>query len=146
MSLRSTGDTLAPGDAVDVPPQAPRTTIAPTARNALRLNTCMYRFSSLNRNFAADATGSPLDEPVFERADKALRNQGKNGQQEHAREHPVDVEGVPGVVDELAEARGGPEEFADHRADDRQAETDVEAGENPGKGGGEEDSGRQRAV
>src|SRR2546425_12566193 len=128
MSLRSTGCTLAPGDAVDVPPQALRATIAPTARNALRLNRCMYRFSSLNRNFAADATGSPLDEPVFERADEPLRDEGEDRQQEHAREHPVDVEGVPRVVNELAEAGRGPEQFSDHRADDGQAEADGAAG------------------
>src|SRR5713101_4122605 len=118
MSLRFTGDTLAAGDAVDVPPQALRATVAPTARNALRLSACIYRFSSLNRNFAADAIGSPLDEPVFERADEPLGNEREDGQQEHAREHPVDIEGVACAVDELAEARRRPEQFPDHRADD----------------------------
>src|SRR3979411_562265 len=116
MSLRSTGVTLAPGDAVDVPPQALRTTIAPTATNALRLSTCIDRFSSLNRYFAADSTGSPFDEPVFERADQSFRDEGEHGQQEHAGEHPVDVEGVPRVVDELAEPCRCPEQFADDGA------------------------------
>src|SRR5712691_6742874 len=145
MSLRSTGCT-APVEAVDVPPQALRPTIAPTATNALRLSPYIDRFSSLNRNFAADATGSPLDEPVFERADEPLRDEGEDRQQEHAREHPVDVEGVPRVVDELAKARGGPEQFPDHGADDGEPEADVEAGEDPGEGGRDDDLGRQAAV
>src|SRR5258708_30021777 len=113
MSLRSTGCT-ARVEAVAVPPKALRATIAPTATNALRLSPCIDRFSSLNRNFAADATGSPLDEPVFERADEPLRNEGEGRQQEHAREHPVDVEGVPRVGDDLAEAGRGPERFPHH--------------------------------
>src|SRR5712691_1091609 len=126
MSLRSTGVTTAEAGAVDVPPHALRATVAPTARNALRLSTCMYRFSSLNRNFAADAMRSPLDEPVFERADEPLSNEGEDGQQKHAREHAVDVEGMARAIDELAEARGRPEQFPDHRADDGQTEADVE--------------------
>src|SRR6266849_4128263 len=147
MSLPSTGVTAAAGDAVDVPPQALRVTIAPTARNALRLSPCIDRFLlSLNRNFAADAIGSPLDEPVFERADEPFRNEREDGQQEHAREHPVDIEGVACAVDELAEARRRPEQFTDHRADDGQTEADVEAGENPGECGGDDDFGRQAAV
>src|SRR6202521_730314 len=108
MSLRSTGVIAAgempPPALFEVPPHAARAmasaVVPPTAKNPRRLDLYINRFSSLNRYFAADSTGSPLDEPVFERADQALRNQGKNGQQEHAREHPVDVEGVPGVVDE----------------------------------------------
>src|SRR5947207_15456692 len=76
----------------------------------------MDPFSSLNRYFAADSTGSPFDKPVFERADQSLRDQREDRQQEHAREHPVDVEGVPGVVDELAEACRGSEELPDHGA------------------------------
>src|SRR5216684_2808534 len=146
MSLMSTGATAA-GAAVDVPPQALRATIAPTTRNALRLSPCIDRFLlSLNRNFAADAIGSPLDEPVFERADDSLRNEREDGQQEHAREHAVDVEGMARAVDELAEARRRPEQFPDHRADDGQTEADVEAGENPGEGRGDDDLGREAAV
>src|SRR5713226_2998619 len=133
MSLRSTGCTLAAGDAVDVPPQALRAIIAPTATNALRLIDCIYRFSSLNRNFAADAIGSPLDEPVFERADEPLRNEREDCQQKHSREYPVDVEGMTCAVDELTEARRRPEQFPDHRADDGETEADVEARENPGE-------------
>src|SRR5260370_38184515 len=144
MSLRSTGTTAAAG--ADVPPQALRATVAPTARNALRLSPYMYRFSSLNRYFAADAIGSPLDEPVFERADEPLRNEGEDGQQEHAREHSVDVEGMACAIDELAEARRRPEQFPDHGADYGQAKADVEAGENPGECGRDDDLGRQAAV
>src|SRR5438046_10665265 len=132
MILRSTGCTvpLAPVPAeFAVPPQALRATVAPSARNAIRLSPCMDRFSSLNRYFAADSTGSPFDEPVFERADQPLRDQREHRQQEHAREHPVDVEGVARVVDELAEACRCPEELADDSADDGQAETDGEAGQ-----------------
>src|SRR5207237_5680211 len=102
---------LAPAPAVvEAPPQALRAATAATARNALRLIPCMDPFSSLNRYFAADSTGSPFDKPVFERADQSLRDQREDRQQEHAREHPVDVEGVPRVVDELAEACRSSEE------------------------------------
>src|SRR5256712_12111307 len=107
MSLRSTGVIA-----------AATATAPPTATNDRRLDPCIDRFSSLNRNFAADAIRSPFDEPLFERANEALRDQGEDRQQEHAREDPVDVEGVPGVVDELAESRRGPEQFADDGAAD----------------------------
>src|SRR5260370_29235189 len=126
MSLTSTGVTAA-GAAVDVPPQAVRATIAPTTRNALRLSPCMDRFLlSLNRNFAADAIGSPLDEPVFERADDSLRNEREDGQQEHAREHPADVESMTRAADELAEARRRPEQSPGDRAEDGQTEPHME--------------------
>src|SRR5438876_11437662 len=117
MSLRSTG-VIAAGELpepalFEVPPQAARAiataTVPPTAKNARRLDPCINGFSSLNWYFAADSTGSPFDEPVFEGSDQALRDQGKDGQHEHAGENAVDVEGVPGVVDKLAEAGGGPE-------------------------------------
>src|SRR5437016_13219987 len=131
MSLRSTG-CIAAGELpepalLEVPPHAARAmasaTVPPAATNARRLDPSMNRFSSLNRYFAADSTGSPFDESVFERADQPLRDQREHRQQEHAREHPIDVEGVARVVDELAESRRCPEEFADDGADDGQAET-----------------------
>src|SRR5437879_11294038 len=102
-----------------------RAVVPPTAMNARRLAPFINRFSSLNRYFAADSTGSPFDEPVFERADQPLRNKGEDSQHEHAREHAIDVEGVTCVVDELAEARGGAEQFSDHGADNGEAEADV---------------------
>src|SRR6202521_4696777 len=154
MSLRSTG-VIAAGELpepalFDVPPHAARAmasaTVPPTAKNERRLDLYINRFSSLNRYFAADTTGSPFDEPVFERADKPLRDEREDGQHEHAREHPIDVEGVTCVVDELAEARRSAEQFPDHSADDGQAEADVEARENPGKGRRDDDLGRQAAV
>src|SRR3981081_576245 len=107
MSLRSTG-VIAAGELPDpalfeVPPHAARAmasgTVPPTAKNARRLDLYINRFSSLNRYFSADATGSPFDEPVFERTDQPLRDERENGEQEHACEDAVDVEGVPGVVD-----------------------------------------------
>src|ERR1700682_5245359 len=154
MSLRSTAVT-APGELpepalFDVPPHAASTmasaTVPPTAMNARCLDPCIYRFSSLNRYFAADSTGSPLDEPVFERADKSFRNEREDRQDEHAGEHPVHVEGVPGVVDELAETGGGPKQFSDHGADNRQPEADVEAGQNPRHRRRDDDLRRQTAI
>src|ERR1700694_500940 len=139
MSLRSTGviaaGELPPPALFEVPPHAASAmasaVVPPTAKNPRRLDLYINRFSSLNRYFAADSTGSPLDEPVFERADQPLGDQREDRQDEHSREHSIDVEGVPGVVDELAEARGGPEQLPDHGANDGQAEADVEACENP---------------
>src|ERR1700716_4318374 len=99
MSLRSTG-VIAAGELpepalFEVPPHAARATasatVPPTAKNERRRDLSINRFSSLNRYFAADTTGSPFDEPVFERADQSLRNEGEDGKQEHAGEHPVDV-------------------------------------------------------
>src|SRR5205823_8466407 len=154
MILRSTG-CIAPGELPDptlfaVAPHAARAmaiaTVPPTAVNVRRLDPSINRFSSLNRYFAADSTRSPFDEPVFERADQPLRDQRKDRQQEHAREHPVDVEGVPRVVDELAEACRGPEELPDDSADDGQAETDMETRQNPGQCRRDDDFGRQAAV
>src|ERR1700737_3625274 len=153
MSLRSTGVIAAgelPEPVLEVPPHAARAmasaVVPPTAKNPRRLDLYINRFSSLNGYFAADATGSPLYEPVFERTDEPLRDEREDCQQEHAGEHPVDVERVPRVVDQLAEACGGPEQFPDHRADDGQAEADVEAGKNPGEGGRDDDLGRKTAV
>src|SRR6267143_2853745 len=154
MSLRSTGvraaGELPPPALFAVPPQAAsaiaRAVAPPTAKNARRLDPFINRFSSLNWYFAADSTGSPFDEPVFERSDQALRDQRQDRQDEHAGEHAVDVEGVPGVIDELAEAGGGPEEFPDGGADDGQPETDVEAGQNPRHRGRDDDLGRQAPV
>src|SRR2546421_8330452 len=151
MILRSTGcialpDVLVPDALFAVPPQAANVTIAATAETAFRLIPCIDCFSSLNWYFAADSTGSPFDEPVFERADESLRDQGEYCQDEHAREHTVDVEGVPGVVDELAEACGGSKELADHGADDGQPKADVAAAGNPGPGRRAADLRRQPAV
>src|SRR3981081_4510006 len=114
-------------------------TAPPTATNDRRLDTCIDRFSSLDRNFAADAIGSPLDEPLFERTDETFRDECEDRQQEHAGEHTVEVEGGHRVVDQLAETRGGPEQLADDGADDGEAEADVEAGENPGERGRDDD-------
>src|SRR5437879_9493094 len=108
MSLRSTGvmaaGELPPPALFAVPPHAASaiamTVAPPTAKNARRLDPCINRFSSLNWYFAADSTGSPFDEPVFEGSDQALRDQRQNRQDEHSGEHAIDVEGVPGVVDE----------------------------------------------
>src|SRR6266516_4513209 len=152
MSFRSTDCTAAapPPALFEVPPHAASAmataTAPPTATNARRLDPCIDRFSSLNWYFAADAMRSPLDEPLFERADEALSNEGENRQQEHAGEHAVDVEGVPRVVDQLAEAGGGPEQLPDYGADDGQPEADVEAGENPRKRGRDDDLERQAPV
>src|SRR5438094_8016525 len=152
MSLRSTGVIAAvpPPALFEVPPQAASAmataTAPPAATNARRLDPCIDRFSSLNWYFAADAMRSPLDEPLFERADEALGDEGEHRQQEHAGEHAIDVEGVAGVVDQLAEAGRGPEQLPDHGADDGQAEADVEACENPGEGGGDDDLERQAPV
>src|SRR3984893_3207461 len=152
--FRSTGVTAAgelpPPALFGVPPHAAnaiaRAVAPPTAKNARRLDPYINRFSSLNRYFAADSTGSPFDEPVFESADQALRDQREDRQDEHAGEHAVDVEGVPRVVDELAETSGGPEQFPDHGADDRQPEADVEAGQNPRHRRRDDDLGRQTAI
>src|SRR6202521_3703920 len=126
MSLRSTGCTAAgelPDAALFEPPHAARAmataTVPPTAMNARRLDTCINRFSSLNWYFAADSTGSPFDNTVFEGADQGFRDQREDRQDEHAGEHPVDVEGVPGVIDELAKTGGGSKQFPDHGADNR---------------------------
>src|SRR2546427_12630349 len=100
----------------------------------------------MNRNFAGDVIGSPFDGALLERTDGALRDEGEDRQQEHAREDPVDVEGVPGVVDELAESRRGPEQFADDGTDDGQPKTDVEAGENPRERGRDDDLEGQAPV
>src|ERR1700682_4409758 len=138
MSLRSTGVIAAgelPPPALFDPPHAARTmgsaTVPPTAKNARRLDLCINRFSSLNRYFAADSTGSPFDKTVFEGADQGLGDQREDRQDEHAGKDTIDVEGVPGVVDELAETGGGPEQFPDHGADNRQPEAEVEAGPYP---------------
>src|SRR2546425_13218013 len=153
MSLRST-DCIAAGELPDAalfePPHAARTmanaTAPPTAKTAPRLDPCINRFSSLNRYFAADSTVPPLDEPFFDGADHPLRDEREDCEQEHPGEHPVDVESVPGVVDELAEAAGRPEQFANDCPDDRQPETDVKARQDPGQRGGDDDLGRQAAV
>src|SRR4030081_396136 len=138
MSLRSTGVTAAgelPAALFADPPHAARTmaraTVPPTAKNARRLDPCINRFSFLNWYFAADSTGSPFDEPVFERADQPFRDQREDRQDEHARKHAVDVEGVPRVVDQLPETRRGAEQLPDHGANNRQSKTDVEAGQDP---------------
>src|ERR1700730_4074962 len=154
MSLRSTGviaaADLPPPALFEVPPHAARATanvrVPPTAKNGRRLDLSINRFSSLNRYFAADTTGSPLDEPVFERSDESLGDKREDSQHEHPCEHAIDIEGVTGVVDELAEARCGAEQFPDDGADDGEAEADVEAGENPGEGRRNDDLGRQAAV
>src|SRR6202171_3867249 len=97
MRFRSTA-VSAPGELpepalFDVPPHAASTmasaTVPPTAKNARRLDPCINRFSSLNWYFAADSTGSPFDEPVFESADQALRDQREDRQEEHAGEPAV---------------------------------------------------------
>src|SRR5436853_1307298 len=130
----------------DVPPQALRATMVPTAANALRLSPCIARFSSLNRNFAAELPGSPLDEPVLDRRENAFRHQGHDGEQEHAGKDPVDVEGVLSVVDQLPNPGGRSEELADDGADNGQAEADMQARQNPGERRREDDRGRQPAV
>src|SRR5260370_1093958 len=153
MSLRSTGCTAAgepPDAALFEPPHAARmvasATAPPTAKNARCLDPCINRFSSLNWYFAANSTGSPLDEPFFDGADHPLRDEREDCEQEHAGKHAVDVEGVPGVVDELAEAARRSEEFADDGADDRQPETDMQAGQNPRERRRDDDLGRQPSI
>src|ERR1700716_943764 len=138
MSLRSTGVIAAgelPPALLAVPPHAARTmasaTVPPTAKNARRLDPCINRFSSLNWYFAADSIGSPFDEPVFQRADQSFGDEREDRQHEHAGKHAVHIEGVPRVVDELAETGRRPEQLSDHGADNRQSKTDVEAGQNP---------------
>src|SRR5436309_13780451 len=95
-----------------------RAVVPPTAKNARRLDPFINRFSSLNRYFATDSTGSPFDEPVFECADQTLGDQREHRQHEHAHEYSVDVEGVSRVVDQLANARLGREEVPYHGADE----------------------------
>src|ERR1700681_1490479 len=139
MSLRSTGviaaGELPPPALFEVPPHAASAiataTAPPTENNDRGLDACIDRFSSLDGYFAADSTGSPLDESVFERADQPLGDQREDRQDKHPREHSIDIEGVPGVVDELAEASGGPEQLPDHGADACEAEADVQARKNP---------------
>src|SRR2546421_5572138 len=79
MSLRSTGviaaDELPVPALLEAPPHAASATATatapPTETNDRRLDPCIDRFSSQNRNFAADAIRSPFDEPLFERANEA---------------------------------------------------------------------------
>src|SRR5256712_13808707 len=124
MSLRSPGviaaDELPVPGLLEAPPHAASATATatapPTATNDRRLDPCIDRFSSLNRNFAAEAIRSPSDDPLFARADEALRDEGQDCQQEHAREDPGDVEGAPGVVEERAASPSRREPFADDGA------------------------------
>src|ERR1700682_6086706 len=105
MSLRSTGviaaGELPPPALFEVPPHAASAmasaVVPPTAKNPRRLDLYINRFSSLNRYFAADSTGSPFDETVFEGADQGLRDQREDRQDEHAGKDTIDVEGGPGV-------------------------------------------------
>src|SRR5437899_12865085 len=100
MILRSTGcialpDVLVPDALFAVPPQAANVTIAATAETAFRLISCIDCFSSLDWYFAADSTGSPFDEPVFERADESLRDQAEYSPDGHARAPTRRVEAGP---------------------------------------------------
>src|SRR2546428_7840882 len=103
VSLRSPG-LLGAGELpvpalLEAPPQAASATATatapPTATNDRRLDPCIDRFSSLNRNFAANAIRSPFDEPLFERADEAPPIEAGAGSQDKPREAPVTAKGGP---------------------------------------------------
>src|SRR5215211_3684462 len=75
--------------------------------------------------------GTPGEEAAFEQGEQPLREQGDDGDNEHSGVDAGGVEGALRVVDEQAEALVGAGVLAHDGADEREAEGDVQAGQDP---------------
>ena len=76
---------------------------------------------------------APDQQPLLDRRDRHVDHDDEHREHEHAGEHARDVEHALGLLDDVAEARGRAEIFADHRADHRKADRGVQRGEHPGE-------------
>src|SRR4030088_1566308 len=128
MIFKSAGELSTAGGADELPPHAVRTKTAMRTNSDGRMN-MRIRLLLLNLDFGAHCWWPPFDQAVFKRGDDCFRYQRHGGKQEHPRENSVGVEVVLGAVDQLSHAFGRPKELADHSTDQRQAEADMEAGD-----------------
>src|SRR5581483_11398491 len=74
---------------------------------------------------------APAQHALLERRDQRLGRERDQRDDEHPGEHAIGPEGVHRCSDDQAEALLGTEQLADDRADDREAERDVEARDDP---------------
>src|ERR1700737_1665418 len=136
MIFRSAGELSTAAGAL-LPPHAVKTKIAVRTNNNGRFSRRIHTLL-LNLDFAAHLWRPPFYQAVFKGGDDCLRYQRHSGEQEHPRENSVGVEVVLGAVDELSNSFGRSKQFADHGADQRQAEADVEARDDPAEGRGDD--------
>src|SRR6478609_3783313 len=82
---------------------------------------------------------APGGQAHLDLADEPLGDQGDHGGDDHPGVDAGGVEVALGVVDEDAQALVGAGELADDRADEGEAEGDVQAGQDPGRGARQDD-------
>src|SRR6478609_2181782 len=74
---------------------------------------------------------TPAQQVVLQDGDEGFGDEGDDRDQHHPGQDTVHVEVVLRRADEQPESLVGPEQLADDRADEGEAETDVQAGQDP---------------
>src|SRR3989441_2253760 len=90
--------------------------------------------SSASHLLGLPAARLPDQQPAFGERHRPVEQQGECGQDRNPGEHRVDVEGAFRLQDQVAHAARRAEIFADHRADEGEANGVVQAGEDPAHG------------
>ena len=85
---------------------------------------------ALDGHFAC-GSGPPADQAVFQRGDKHFCRQCDNRQDHHRCEDAIRVECVSRILDHQTQALGRANVLTYHRAHQRKAKADVQAGEDP---------------
>ena len=89
---------------------------------------------------ASDGDGGRQDSRrAFEQREQEFRDERDDRDHQHSGEHAVRIEAVLRGPDDQADAVLRAEHLADQRADDREAERGVQAGDDPGERGGHGD-------